>query len=93
MLRTVGDWLEDIEFAIPAALAGLVLAVGSLVLVVRLLRTGHPAAGAIAFALWFSVLVVCIRGLRQRRFGGVSKAFGVVWLVMTLAFWWWIETS
>jgi hypothetical protein len=86
------EWLDALEFVIPAILAALLLVFGPLLAFLYFLRTQHYAAAVISGGLWILATVGGMRDWRRRHFGWVSVTFGVVWFIMTLILWWRLQT-
>ena len=71
------EWMDALEFVIPAILAALLLVLGPLLLFLYFLRTQHQTAAVVSCGLWLLAVVGGIRDRRRRHFGWVSVTFGV----------------
>jgi len=86
------EWMDALEFAIPAILAALLLVIGPILASWYFLRTQHYTTAVVSGCLWILAAVGGIRDWRRRHFGWVSVTFGVVWFVTTLILWWKLQT-
>ena len=77
-------WLDDVEFWILAIVAGLLLAVGPLVIAYRLVLVGSLGSALLTGAVWLTSVVACVRDFRRHRFSWISLGVLSLWLVTTL---------
>ena len=78
------DWLDSLEVAFFALLAGALLLVSPLWLMWRYAHTQRYGAAFFCFLLWASCAAVFVRDFRQSRFSWVSGALLVLWFGLTL---------
>src|SRR5690349_11393287 len=78
------EWIDAVEFIIPAILAALLLVLGPVLVVLYFLRTQHHTAAVVSSVLYISAALGGIRDLWRRHFGWVSVTFGIVWFILTL---------
>jgi len=86
------EWMDALEFVIPAILAALLLVIGPIVASCYFLRIHHYTAAVVSCGFWILAAVGGIRDWRRRHLGWVSVIFGVVWFVTTLILWWRLQT-
>ena len=79
------DWLDGLEVAVFALLAGGLLLVSPLWLAWRYAHTQRYGAAFFCFLLWASCAAACARDMRQSRLSWVSGALLALWFSLTLA--------
>jgi len=85
------EWMDALEFAIPAILAAVLFVAGPIALVVHFLWAHDygPAVGGTA--LWVFAVICCVRDFRRRKFSAFTGILLAGWFVATVVIWWKLE--
>lgn len=86
------EWMDAIEFTLPAILAAALLVAGPVAAIVHFLQSSHYVAAVGAASLWILADICCIRDFRSRKFSPVTGILLAAWLIGTLIIWWKLQT-
>ena len=78
------DWLDNVEVAVIAIIAAVLLILGPLFITYRFALAHRHAAALLTGALWVCCVAACVRDFRRQRLSWVSGAVLILWLVTTL---------
>ena len=85
------EWMDALEFAIPAILAAVVVVVGPIALVAHFLRAHDYGPAVASTGLWVFAVVCCLRDLRRHKFSVLTGILLASWFVATIVIWWKLE--
>src|SRR5436190_5589127 len=83
-MMKIFDWLDNVEVALVATVASLLLLLGPLFITYRFALAHRPVAAALSGALWLCCAAFCVRDVRRRRMSWVSGGVLILWLLTTL---------
>jgi hypothetical protein len=78
------DWLDNLEIAVLALVAALLLLLGPWFIILRLGRAHLPGPALLTGALWLACVIVFVRDVRRTRLSWISVGVLMAWLVTTV---------
>src|SRR5262245_18957806 len=86
------EWLDTLEFIVPAVLAALLLIAGPLLAIFFFLHNNHLLPAAASASLWILACLACVRDLRRAHLSLASGSLIALWLIFTIVIRWRLET-